>query len=137
MLQDFELKIFSDGTYSKKLTEILKLEKKKKNKNSPCTPACQEKDDSPELGEEASSTYRSCVGSLLYLARDRPDIQFAVRNLSTAVPRPTTRKQKELEHLALALPQGNVRLQHSIQEDQSRNLRATAPCGRSKRKRTT
>ena len=43
------------------------------------------------------------MGILLYLAHDRPDIQFAVRSLSTAMSRPTTRKQKELEHLALYL----------------------------------
>eukprot|EP00439_Symbiodinium_sp_Y106_P011683 s659_g1.t1 len=113
MLQDFELKIFSDGTYSKKLTEILKLEKKKKNKNSPCTPACQEKDDSPELGEEASSTYRSCVGSLLYLARDRPDIQFAVRNLSTA---------EELENKS-----EKKKTKHNLLEDSRRNSRMSLP----------
>ena len=39
----------------------------------------------------------------MYLAHDRPDIQFAGRNLSTAMSRPTTRKKKELEHLALYL----------------------------------
>ena len=39
----------------------------------------------------------------MYVAHDRPDFQFAVRNLSTAMSRPTTRKQKELEHLALYL----------------------------------
>ena len=100
--QDYELRIASDSKYSKKLTEILKLEKKKP-KNSPCTPACQEKDLSQELREEDARTYRSCVGILLYVAHDRPDIQFAVRNLSTAMSKPTERKRKELEHLALYL----------------------------------
>ncbi|CAE7199115.1 RE1 [Symbiodinium sp. KB8] len=102
IFENFELKIYSDNKYSKKLVDILNLQKKK-TKNSPCTPACQEKDDSPELDEESSSQYRTCVGILLYVAHDRPDIQFAVRNLSTAMSRPTTRKQKELEHLALYL----------------------------------
>ncbi|OLP88290.1 Copia protein [Symbiodinium microadriaticum] len=102
IFENFELKIYSDSKYSKKLVDILNLQKKK-TKNSPCTPACQEKDDSPELDEESSSQYRTCVGILLYVAHDRPDIQFAVRNLSTAMSRPTTRKRKELEHLALYL----------------------------------
>ncbi|CAE7331272.1 RE1 [Symbiodinium sp. CCMP2592] len=97
-----ELRVHSDNKYVKKLVEILKLEKKKA-KNSPCTPASQEPDVSQELDEEHSRTYRSCVGILLYVAHDRPDIQFAVRSLSTAMTKPTERKRKELEHLALYL----------------------------------
>ena len=66
IFEDNELKIFSDSKYSKKLAEILGLQKKKKkSKNSPCAPACQEKDDSEEFGDEASSRYRTCVGILL------------------------------------------------------------------------
>ena len=37
------------------------------------------------------------------MAHDRPDIQFAVRNLSTAMSKPTEKKWKELEHLVLYL----------------------------------
>ena len=102
IFQESELRIFSDSKYSKKLTEMLKLEKKKP-KNSPCSPACQEKDESPELGESTSGIFRSRMGILLYMAHDRPDIQFAVRNLSTAMSKPTEKKQKELEHLVLYL----------------------------------
>ncbi|CAE7249321.1 unnamed protein product [Symbiodinium sp. CCMP2592] len=97
-----ELRVHSDSKYVKKLVEILKLEKKRA-KNSPCTTASQEPAVSQELDEEHSRTYRSCVGILLYLAHDRPDIQFAVRSLSTAMTKPTERKRKELEHLALYL----------------------------------
>ncbi|CAE7812347.1 GIP [Symbiodinium sp. CCMP2592] len=100
--EQHELRVHSDSKYVKKLVEILKLEKKKA-KNSPCTPASQEPDVSQELDEEHSRTYRSCVGILLYVAHDRPDIQFAVRSLSTAMTKPTERKRKELEHLALYL----------------------------------
>eukprot|EP00439_Symbiodinium_sp_Y106_P000302 s8784_g1.t1 len=102
VFQDHELKIFSDSKRSKKLVDIIGLQKTK-SKNSPCTPSCQEKDESDELDDEHSSIYRTCVGILLYVSHDRPDIQFAVRNLSTAMSRPTTRKQKEQEHLALYL----------------------------------
>ncbi|CAE7586204.1 GIP [Symbiodinium sp. CCMP2592] len=96
--EQHELRVHSDSKYVKKLVEILKLEKKKA-KNSPCTPASQEPDVSQELDEEHSRTYRICVGILLYVAHDRPDIQFAVRSLSTAMTKPTERKRKELEHL--------------------------------------
>ena len=34
-----------------------------------------------ELDENKKNVYRSCVGILLYFAQDRPDIQYAVRNL--------------------------------------------------------
>ena len=70
VFQDFKLKTFSDGKYSKKLTEILKLEKKK-CKNSPCTPACQEKDDSPELGEETSSIRHAWESFCIWHTTDR------------------------------------------------------------------
>ncbi|CAE7356333.1 GIP [Symbiodinium sp. CCMP2592] len=100
--EQHELRVHSDSKYVKKLVEILKLEKKKA-KNSPCTPASQEPDVSQELDEEHSRTYGSCVGILLYVAHDRPDIQFTVRSLSTAMTKPTERKRKELEHLALYL----------------------------------
>ncbi|CAE7216862.1 GIP [Symbiodinium sp. CCMP2592] len=102
-----ELRVHSDSKYVKKLVEILKLEKKKA-KNSPCTPPSQEPDVSQELDEERSRTYRSCVGILLYVAHDRPDIQFAVRSLSTAMTKPTECKRKELEHLDLKNNHVNV-----------------------------
>ena len=38
---------------------------------------------------------------LLYVAHDRPDIQFSVRSLSCGMKEPTEKKFKELQHLAL------------------------------------
>ena len=72
IFQESELRIFSDSKYSKKLTEMLKLEKKKP-KNSPCTPACQEKDESPELGESTSGNFfvRAWESCCIWLTTDR------------------------------------------------------------------
>ena len=38
-----------------------------------------------------------------YMLEDRPDVQFAVRNLATAMKNPTKKKYQELEHCALYL----------------------------------
>ena len=34
--------------------------------------------DSPVLGPEAATRFRSALGELMYLAQDRPDLEFAV-----------------------------------------------------------
>ena len=95
-----QLKISSDPKYSNKLCELLNLWKRKPKQTS-STSAWTEVDNSPALSEAAASNYRSAVGVLLYLAHDRPDIQFATRHLATGVSAPTKAKQKQLEHLAL------------------------------------
>ncbi|CAE7243558.1 unnamed protein product [Symbiodinium sp. CCMP2592] len=91
-----------DGKYVTKLLALLNLGNRKE-KASPAPGNVSEVDSSQELPEHEASTYRSCVGILLYIAQDRLDIQFAVRSLSTGMKSPTKKKQRELVHCALYL----------------------------------
>ena len=94
--EDNELRISIDPKYVKKLTEVLELDKKhsRKPKQTPCTSSSSEPDNSASLVPAEAATYRSAVGMLLYIAHDRPDIQFAVRSLSCGMKEPTERSSK-------------------------------------------
>eukprot|EP00435_Cladocopium_sp_Y103_P052087 s508_g16.t1 len=56
--------------------------------------------ESEMLDSEQSSVFRSGLGLALYLAMDRPDIQFAVKTLSSYMARPSIKALSALKHLA-------------------------------------
>lgn len=56
----------------------------------PCDGSIQQTDQSAFLSPMESSAYRSIVGLLLYLARERVDIMFTVKELSSTMSKPTT-----------------------------------------------
>ena len=51
------------------------------------------------LDAEQAATFRSGLGLALYLAMDRPDIQFAVKTLSSYMARPSVKALSALKHL--------------------------------------
>ena len=55
------------------------------------------------LNPQASRTFRSALGLALYVAQDRPDIQFAVKVLSSYMTFPCIKAMSALKHLALYL----------------------------------
>ena len=55
----------------------------------PCDAGIQNEDVSPCLTAKDGSAYRSVVGLLLYLARDRPDLMFSVREVAACMSCPT------------------------------------------------
>eukprot|EP00435_Cladocopium_sp_Y103_P050028 s2013_g15.t1 len=55
----------------------------------PCDGPMQDESHSQPLNGSDSNAYRSVIGLLLYLARDRVDIMFAVKELSSCVACPT------------------------------------------------
>ena len=93
-----ELHIMSDPRYLTKLKEELKL-KPKASKPTLCTQESQQVDNTNSLGQEASASFRQCVGILLYVGQDRPDLQFAVRGLASKMSEPTHHSWKQLIHL--------------------------------------
>ena len=56
--------------------------------------------DAEVLQGEPASTFRSGPGLVLYMAMDRPDIQFAVKTLSSYMSKPTVKAMSALKHLA-------------------------------------
>ena len=93
------LKILPDPKYGQKLDQELQLSGKSP-KTSPCNAAFQEEDRSRPLEGERAARYRKCVGILLYVAQDRPDLQFAVQRLASGMSNPTEKQEKQLRHTA-------------------------------------
>ena len=60
-------------------------------------------DKSKELGPEETKRFRSGLGSVLYLAQDRIDIQYASKCLASSMSKPTQQSLKCLKHLILYL----------------------------------
>ena len=52
------------------------------------------------LDADQSAVFRSGLGLALYLAMDRPDIQFAVKTLASYMARPSVKALSALKHLA-------------------------------------
>ena len=93
-----ELHITCDPKYLTKLKEELKL-KTKASKPTPCTQESQQVDNTNNLDQEQSASFRKCVGILLYVGQDRPDLQFAVRGLASKMSGPTHHSWKQLVDL--------------------------------------
>ena len=55
----------------------------------PCDSSIQTEDLSEEVGPGDAHAFRAVIGTLLYLARDRPDLLFIVEELSSFMTRPT------------------------------------------------
>ena len=65
----------------------------------PCDQSMQTEDLTDELSPRDSFAYRSVVGVCLYLAKDRPDLPFPVKELSGYMSRPTHGALQKLKKL--------------------------------------
>ena len=88
--------------YVKKLLELSDLGRLK-SKATPEHVDLVKEDKSKELGPEETNRFRSGLGSILYLAQDRIDIQYASKCLASSMSKPTTQALKCLKHLILYL----------------------------------
>ena len=61
---------------------------------------CRLDGESELLDAEQAATFRSGLGLALYLAMDRPDVQFAVKTLASYMSKPTIKALSALKHLA-------------------------------------
>ncbi len=59
-----------------------------------------EKEEEKELEAEAGSEYRALAARANYLALDRPDIQYAVKELCRAMAKPTVGDRRKMKRLA-------------------------------------
>ena len=65
----------------------------------PCDSSIQNEDESRPLTSGDSKSYRSVIGLLLYVARDRVDVMFAVKELSSRMAAPTLLALQRLRKL--------------------------------------
>ena len=84
------------------IAELVKLTgvKSKKTKKTPTTTEFNKlSNEDEELTGEDVKLYRSCVGKLLYLSPDRPDIQYVTQGLAGYMKSPTKRARQFVKHL--------------------------------------
>ena len=72
-----------------KLTGLSSTSRSFKSKPTPDHTGVSKPDSSKELTGEEGSKYRSILGVLLYLCQERPDVQYAVKNLASYLKTPT------------------------------------------------
>ena len=78
---------------------LLGLNAKNQNKKSPAHADIDLEDRSEDLSPGDATTFRTYVGSLMYLANDLPHCQYVIRYLSTYSSKPTQKNQTVLRHL--------------------------------------
>lgn len=81
---------------------------KARQQKVPCDNGIQQEDSSAELTAGDTRNYRSIVGQLLYLARDRVDIMFCVKELSGFMSKPTICSVQRLRKLVGFLKRAGV-----------------------------
>ena len=79
--------------YERSLVQPARMQK------TPCDSGIQQQDMTQELGQVDASRYRSIIGLLLYLSRDRVDIMFTVKELATSMSKPTLCSLQRLRRL--------------------------------------
>ena len=70
-----------------------------RNQSIPCDGEIHTEDLSAELSCDQAFAYRSVAGTCLYLARDRPDLLFTVKELSGSMAKPTLTALQRLRKL--------------------------------------
>ena len=65
----------------------------------PCGADIQMEDASQILGSRDATAYRSIVGLCLYISRERPDLMFTIKELASAMSKPTLTSLQRLRKL--------------------------------------
>ena len=95
---DEGIQVVQDHKYAEKLVQILGLEKAH-GKKSPLPQHVGSPGEGMPLTSEQHAVYRRCVGILLCISAERPDLQYGVKVLSSRSSQPTTCDFDTLRHL--------------------------------------
>ena len=91
----------ADPKHAKVIMEEMGIEEGSQGVRSPIQKEEKvEEGDEEELNKEEASRYRRISARANYLAADRPDIQFAVKEICRGMTRPTKGHMKKLKRLA-------------------------------------
>ena len=93
-----------NGTYIPKLISLLKISGRRK-KGLPYHSTLESYNvdleiEGEKLTGEAANLFRSALGLILYIAQDRPDVQFSTKVLATYMAHPCMKALAALKHLA-------------------------------------
>ena len=103
MQNDGRLTIQVHHKHVQHLCDLLKLNPKLQNKKTPGHADMDQVDETKDLTQVQATTFRTCVGVLLYLACDMPHCQHVVRYLATYSTRPSEKSMVVLRHLVAYL----------------------------------
>jgi hypothetical protein len=73
------------------------------NKKGPAHADIDREDDTPDLPASSATTFRTCVGVLMYLANDVPHAQHVIWHLATNSSKPAEKSLTVLRHLVAYL----------------------------------
>ena len=65
------------------LCSLLGMNPRNQNKKTPAHTDIEKEDHTADLSGTAATTFRTCVGILMYLANDVPHAQHVIRHLAT------------------------------------------------------
>ena len=89
-------------THEKHITQLcslLGLNVRNQNKKSPAHADIEKEDDTADLSSSSATTFRTCVGVLMYMANDVPQAQHVIRHLATYSSKSTEKSLTALRHL--------------------------------------
>ena len=96
---DGRLTIQTHEKHITQLCSLLGLNVRNQNKKSPAHADVEKEDDTADLSSSSATTFRTCVGVLMYLANDVPQTQHVIRHLATYSSKPTEKSLIVLRHL--------------------------------------
>ena len=94
---DGAIEVSQDSKYAERLQSILGLEKAN-GKQNPCPPKVPPPGEGEPLDAEHLRLYKRCVGILMYMSAERPDLQYVVKVLSSRSSSPTSSDFGVLRH---------------------------------------
>ncbi|CAE7380121.1 unnamed protein product, partial [Symbiodinium pilosum] len=92
------IELYMKSEYTDRTLELYDM-KSCKPTAAPGADTLRKKLDAEPLSNEAHKLYRRAVGQLLWLANVRPEIMFAVKELSRGLSAPTTEHEAKVKHL--------------------------------------
>ena len=85
------------------LLNLYALENLKPTANPDRRSTVMERGSATPLDGHDYSNFRTAVGKLIFMAPWRPDVQFAIQQLSTPVLKPTTESKRAVKHMIRCL----------------------------------
>ena len=95
---DGRLTIQTREKHITQLCSLLGLKVRNQNKKNPAHADIEKEDDTAELSSSSATTFRTCVGVLMYLANDVPQTQHVIRHLATYSSKPTEKSLTVFGH---------------------------------------
>ena len=120
---DMGIRYEADQRHAEIIAEGIGLKENSKGVVTPGSKLKEEEGDEKALDPDTSTKYRAMVARANYLAQDRPDIQFATKELCRAMSKPTEGNWRALKRLGRYLQQSPRVVQLFGRQEAPNNIR--------------